>query len=119
MCSSKVHMEILPAAVSVQPFKSLKTVISWLIHNKMQIRGAISCWANQSKPCFRLQVDLHGKIIIQTFVNKLYHLLGIKKLALAFFLKDMTYPDIKGGKGVEDDSTSMKSEDIASMKTVD
>jgi hypothetical protein len=56
---------------------------------------------------------------MQTFVNKLYHLLGIKKLALAFFLKDMTYQDIKGGTDVEDDSTSMKSEDIASMKTVD
>ncbi|EFX76756.1 hypothetical protein DAPPUDRAFT_321939 [Daphnia pulex] len=38
---------------------------------------------------------------------------------LASDFRDMTYPDIKGGTGVEDDSTSMKSEDIASMKTVD
>jgi hypothetical protein len=31
----------------------------------------------------------------------------------------MTYQDIKGGTDVEDDSTSMKSEDIDGMKTVD
>lgn len=53
-------------------------------------------------------------------VNKFNHLLGKPRtLALASFLKDMPCLAITGGTGIEDDSTSMKTEDTASVKTAD